>query len=77
MILVDFEKALDSISWQYISKILKTFQQKKNSVIKGLQKNSKSKILQIGHLSDSIFLGRGCRQGDPISPLCSSCRNSG
>ena len=70
MILVDFEKAFDSISWEYISKILKTFNFNKKtiSVIKSLQKNSKSKILQNGHLSDSISLGRGCRQGDPISP---------
>ena len=33
-----------------------------------MQKNSKSKILQNGHLSDIINLERGCRQGDPISP---------
>ena len=70
MILVDFEKAFNSISWEYISKILKTFNfnNKTISVIKSLQTNSKSKILQNGHLSDLIFMGRGCRQGDPISP---------
>ena len=33
-----------------------------------MQTNSNSKILQNGHLSDNINLGRGCRQGDPISP---------
>ena len=38
------------------------------SIIKSLQENSKSKILQNSHLSDQIVLGRGCRQGDPISP---------
>ena len=38
------------------------------SIIKSLQANSKSKVLQNGHLSDQIVLGRGCRQGDPISP---------
>ena len=70
MILVDFEKAFDAISWEYISKILKifNFSEKTISVIKSLQLNSKSKILQNGHLSDNIILGRGCRQGDPISP---------
>ena len=70
MILVDFEKAFDSISWDYISKILTlfNFNSKTISIIKSLQKNSKSKILQNGHLSHQINLGRGCRQGDPISP---------
>ena len=70
MILVDFEKAFDAISWEYISKTLKifNFSRKTISIIKSLQKNSKSKILQNGHLSESIILGRGCRQGDPIPP---------
>ena len=70
MILVDFEKAFDSISWEFISKILKifNFSEKTISIIRSLQKNSKSQILQNGHLSEIIFLGRGCRQGDPISP---------
>ena len=70
MISVDFEKAFDAISWEYISKILKifNFSEKTISIIKSLQKNSKSKILQSGHLSETIFGGRGCRQGDPISP---------
>ena len=70
MILVDFEKAFDSISWDYISKILTAFNfnSKTIAIIKSLQKNSKSKILQSGHLSQQIYLGRGCRQGDPISP---------
>ena len=70
MILVDFEKAFDSISWEYISKTLQAFNftKKTIAIIKSLQNDSKSKILQNGHLSDFINLGRGCRQGDPISP---------
>ena len=70
LILVDFEKAFDSISWEYISKTLQifNFSEKTISIIESLQKNSKSKILQNGHLSEIITLGRGCRQGDPISP---------
>ena len=70
LILVDFEKAFDSISWEYISKTLKifNFSEKTISTIESLQQNSKSKILQNGHLSKIISLGRGCRQGDPISP---------
>ena len=70
IILVDFEKAFDAISWEYISKTLKlfNFRNKIVQVIKSLQNKSKSKILQNGHLSQTINLGRGCRQGDPISP---------
>ena len=70
LILVDFEKAFDSISWDYITKILKlfNFSDLTIQVIKSLQKNSISKILQNGHCSDIINLERGCRQGDPISP---------
>ena len=70
LILVDFEKAFDSISWDYISKTLNlfNFSDQTIQVIKSLQKDSTSKILQNGHCSDIINLKRGCRQGDPISP---------
>ena len=70
IILIDFEKAFDSISWEFISKSLEKFNFGENTIkwIKSLQKNSTSNILQNGHLSDKITLGRGCRQGDPISP---------
>ena len=68
--MVDVEKAFDSISWEYISIMLNIFNFNKNtlSLVKSLQKNSSSKILQNGHLSNIIHLERGCRQGDPISP---------
>ena len=70
LILVDFEKAFDSISWDFIAKILKLFNFSESTiqVIQSLQKNSLSKIIQNGHASDIIKLFRGCRQGDPISP---------
>ena len=69
MILLDYEKAFDSLSWEYNYKILKTFNYSKTliALIKSLQKNSKSKILQNSHLSETFLGGRGCRQGDPIS----------
>ena len=70
IILIDFEKAFDSISWDFISKSLKKFNFGDSIVnwVKSLQINSNSKILQNGYLSEEIVLGRGCRQGDPISP---------
>ena len=36
--------------------------------VKSLQIGSSSKILQNGNLSNKINIGRGCRQGDPVSP---------
>ena len=36
--------------------------------VNSLQVGSSSKILQNGNYSEKIVLGRGCRQGDPISP---------
>ena len=70
IILIDFEKAFDSISWDFITKTLKIFNFGDNTIqwIKSLQKGSTSKILQNGHFSKNIILKRGCRQGDPISP---------
>ena len=70
IILIDFEKAFDSISWEFIQKTLQmlNFGNKIISLVKSLQINSSSKILQNGDLSGKIKLGRGCRQGDPISP---------
>ena len=70
IILIDFEKAFDSISWEFIQKTLETFNFGEDTInwVRSLQINSSSKILQNGHLSEEIVLGRGCRQGDPISP---------
>ena len=65
-----WKKAFDSISWDYITKILTKFNFGENTIkwVRSLQTNSTSKVLQNGFLSDTINLGRGCRQGDPISP---------
>ena len=74
---VDFQKAFDTISWKYIEKVLEFFNfgPSFRKWISLLQKNSKSCIIQNGHMSNYFLLKRGCRQGDPISPyifvLCS------
>lgn len=59
LMLIDFEKAFDSISWSFIHKI---------DWVNILNTYFKSAILQSGHLSDQISIQRGCRQGDPVSP---------
>ena len=77
ILLVDFEKAFDSLSWEFINNTLKNFNFGENFIkwITLFQKNSNSRVILNGHLSQPFPLHRGCRQGDPISPylfiLCS------
>ena len=68
--LIDFEKAFDSLSWSFINKVLKLFNLGPSirNWITVLYKNSRSAVTQCGCLSDFFKLGRGCRQGDLISP---------
>ena len=70
ILLVDFEKAFDSLSWNFIHKILPKFNFRENFIkwIHMFQQNSKARVILNGHLSDPFLLHRGCRQGDPISP---------
>ena len=70
IVLIDFEKAFDSIDWEFISKTLKFFNFGPNIIkwINSIQLNSYSYIVQNGHISEKVLLHRGCRQGDPVSP---------
>ena len=67
---VDFEKAFDTVSWEFIEKVLKYFNFGPSFIswIKLFQKGSESCIIQNGFMSDFLKLKRGCRQGDPVSP---------
>ena len=70
LMLIDFEKAFDSVSWDFLYKALSLFGYSKNLItwIKVLNKNIKAYVLQCGVLSGEIPINRGCRQGDPVSP---------
>ena len=61
LILVDFEKAFDTLDWKFIEKIfeLSNFGEFFLTWIKILQNGSKSLVTQNGFLSDPIMLGRG------------------
>ena len=67
---VDFEKALDSISWKFINHTL-TFLNFGDSIkrwINVFYNDIKSCVIQNGFLSDPFNVRRGCRQVDPLSP---------
>ena len=70
LMLIDFEKAFDSISWNFIYKTLKLFGFGNNLVrwVQLFNQDITARVLQCGFMSDSINIERGCRQGDPISP---------
>lgn len=70
LLLIDFEKAFDSISWTFLYKTLKFFNFG-DSIIKWVEtfyKNITSSVTQNSFLSDFFPVERGCRQGDPLSP---------
>jgi hypothetical protein len=69
LMLIDFEKAFDSISWSFVYKVLHFFGFGENiNWIKIFNTNFKASILQSGFLSEEFQVQRGCRQGDPVSP---------
>ena len=71
ILLIDFEKAFDSLSWDYIRECLTNLNFGENFIkwVSLFQLDSNSRIILNGHLSAPFFLKRGCRQGDPISPF--------
>ena len=70
IVLIDFEKAFGSLSWEFLQKSLELFNfgEKTMKWLSSLQKNSTSKVLQNGHLSKKIYFGRDAEEGNPISP---------
>ena len=68
---LDFEKAFDSLDWNFMFKILEKFNFGNNFIkwIKILYTDPKIEIKNNGWLSREISLSRGVRQGCPISAL--------
>ena len=70
LLLLDFEKAFDSLEWNVIEKTL-TFLNFGPNIIrwfKTLYNNVSSSIQNNGHLSPFFEVKRRVRQGDPLSP---------
>lgn len=70
LLFVDFEKAFDSLSWDFLQEVLKFFNfgQSIRNWVRIFYSNINSAVNQGGNLSDFFNIERGCRQGDPLSP---------
>ena len=71
MLSIDFEKAFDSISHEFIYKVLDNFNLGL-SIKRWIQfffyKDAASSVLVNGFISESFIIERGCRQGDGLNP---------
>jgi hypothetical protein len=68
---VDFEKAFDSIDWCYLQevKLKMGFPTLWRKWIKACIETATASVLVNGSPTDEFSLGRGLRQGDPLSPF--------
>lgn len=71
LLLVDFEKAFDTIEWNYIQKALTSFNfgEKFKRWISILYTDISSFVVNNGYKSDPFKIHRGVRQGCPLSPF--------
>ena len=69
ILLIDFEKAYDSVSFSFIEKTLRFFNFGEGIIkwINILLNNFSCVINLSGNISKKFDIGRGCRQGDPIA----------
>ena len=69
ILLIDFEKAFDSLPWVFMIDSLTKFYfgEKFIKWIKIFLNGAKSRIILNGHPSDPFKLERGCPQGDPFA----------
>ncbi|GFR58218.1 reverse transcriptase-like protein [Elysia marginata] len=70
ILLIDFEKAFNSIEWSFIEKSLHFFNFGHDIAkwVKLFNTHIKSRIVVNNTVSDWFNITRSCRQGDPISP---------
>src|SRR6476619_7576520 len=68
---VDFEKAFDRVNWEKMMKVLQSIgvDWRDQRMISELYMNQEAVVRFAGGESDSGIIGRGVRQGCPLSPL--------
>ena len=71
LLILDFKKAFDSVSFQAILKSMSFFGYKESMIkwVKTLLNNFRARINHAGNLSDFFNINRGARQGDPVASL--------
>ena len=69
ILLIDFEKAYDSLSFKYIKKCLTFFNFSENIInwVDILLHNFSAVINHCGNISNKFNISRGARQGDPLA----------
>ena len=69
LLLVDFQKAFDSISFSFIEKCLNYFKFPPDMIkwVQLLLLDFQASINHCGNISPRFNINRGCRQGDPIA----------
>jgi exonuclease III len=69
LVMLDFEKAFDSLSWSFITHTLKQFNFGPNYIrwVSLLYRDISSSVINNGNISDKFDLKRGIRQGCPLS----------
>ncbi len=67
---IDFQKAFDSVSCAYLDKVMTVFNFGETVLkwIKIFYKNMQSCVMNNGYSTGYFDIGRGVRQGDPLSP---------
>ncbi len=70
LLLLDFEKAFDTLEWSFIDKALNFlgFGPDLLKWVKTFYANAQSCVINNGHCSKMLSIKRGVRQGDPLSP---------
>ncbi|GJS37254.1 RNA-directed DNA polymerase, eukaryota, partial [Tanacetum coccineum] len=68
---VDFEKAYDSVRWDFVDEVLRKFGfgDKWCKWIQGCLTSSRGSIVVNGSPTEKFQFGRGLKQGDPLSPF--------
>lgn len=68
---VDFERAYDTVLWDYLDEILKVmnFSEKWRNWIQGCLSSAATSVLVNGSPSGEFALQKGLRQGDLVSPF--------
>ena len=67
---IDFEKAFDKLDWDFLWKCMTFFEIPENIInwVKTLYAGANSCVTNNGHMSSYFPMGRGVRQGCPLSP---------